>query len=91
MEDSIKVVFGYGATEGKTEWKRLGRLHNPSLERGIEGVRPFGLAFAEGAVSYPFAFTVMLNVRPEEREDETLATKADAKFLEHLPGHSLIS
>lgn len=91
MGDLIKVVFGYGATEGKTQWKRLGRLQNPSLERGIEGVRPFGLAFAEGAVSYPFAFTVTLSVPPEKREDETLAAKADAMFLEQLPGHSLIS
>jgi hypothetical protein len=90
MNDVVKVVFGYGATEGKTKWRRMGRLRNPSMERGNEGVRPYGLYFAEIGPSCPFAITVTLAVPAEEHETETLAAKADDMFLEQFPGHTLV-
>jgi hypothetical protein len=90
MSSMGKVVFGYGATEGKIQWKRLGRLRNRSLERSDEGVHPYGLDFGHGEVSYPFVFIVTFTVAPREQEAESLAAMADAMFLEKLPGHSLI-
>jgi len=90
MSNPVKVVFGYGAAEGETLWKRMGRLRNRSLERSDEGVHPVGLDFGVGGMSYPFAFFVTLTVDAGDQEDETLAARADAMFREKLPGHSLI-
>jgi hypothetical protein len=90
MDESIKVVFGYGATEGKTQWRRMGRLRNPSLERTPEGVHSHGLVFPEGVASNPFAITVTVAVPAGEREPDALAAKADAMFLERFPGHTLV-
>ena len=89
MSNSDKVVFGYGATDSKTQWKRLGRMRNPSLERGDEGIRTYGLVFAEGVTSCPFAITVTLTVDCQDQADDSLAAQADAMFLDMLPGHSL--
>jgi hypothetical protein len=90
MDDSIKVVFGYGATEGKTQWRRMGRLPNPSMERGDEGVRYYRLNHPEIGSSYPFAITVTVAVSAEGQEPDALASKADAMFLERFPGHTLV-
>jgi hypothetical protein len=90
MNDPIKVVFGYGATEGKTHWRRMGRLRNPSLERTPEGVHPHGLMFPGDEASYPFAITVTVAVSAEEQDPDALAAKADAMFLERFSGHTLI-
>jgi hypothetical protein len=90
MSELVRAVFAYGATEGKTQWKRLGRKRNRSLERGEVGVRPHGLHFPKGVSSYPFAYTVTLPVTADDQEDASLAAKADAMLLEELPGHSLI-
>lgn len=90
MTNMVKVVFGYGATDEKTQWKRLGRLRNRSLERSDEGVHPVGLDVGHGEPSYPFVVFVTLTVDSGEQEEQTLAAKAAAMFLEKLPGHSLL-
>ena len=90
MNDVGKAVFGYGATEGKTQWRRMGRLRNPSMERTPEGVHSHGLVFPGGVASYPFAITLTVAVPAEGQEADVLAAKADAMFLERFPGHTLV-
>lgn len=89
MSTPRKKVFGYGATESKTQWKRYGQFRNPSLERGDEGLRSYGLLFAGAVALDPFAITVTVAV-PDVGSDEAAAARADEFFLDTMAGHSLI-